>query len=314
MSSRILNFNVKVMLACQTPDVIRYPVFASAKLDGIRATIVNGVVKSRTMKAIPNNHIQDLFGHDSLNGIDGELIVGDPGAPDVFHKTSSGVMSIEGEPDVTFWIFDYIPQVAGTDVMEPFTKRNARLKEFKYDFCKEWMPEESARRIRYLEHYIFKNEEDLLEYEATALGYGFEGLILRNPSAIYKQGRSTKNEQGMIKLKRFVDGEAEIVGYEEQMHNANEAFTDEIGHTKRSSHQANMVPMGVLGAFKVKDLVTGVEFDVGTGYTAKQRKEFWETRTQSLGKYIKYKHFPYGAKDKPRIPVFLGFRNPIDMG
>src|SRR5690348_12921017 len=102
---RILNFGVKVMLACQTPDEIRYPIFGSPKLDGIRATVVNGIVMSRTMKPIPNNYIQDLFGHDAMNGLDGELIVGDPSASDVFHRTSSGVMSIEGEPDVTLWIF-----------------------------------------------------------------------------------------------------------------------------------------------------------------------------------------------------------------
>jgi hypothetical protein len=27
-----------------------------------------------------------------------------------------------------------------------------------------------------------------------------------------------------------------------------------------------------------------------------------------VGKRVKYKHQPHGAKDKPRCPVFIGFR------
>jgi DNA ligase-1 len=31
------------------------------------------------------------------------------------------------------------------------------------------------------------------------------------------------------------------------------------------------------------------------------------------GKIAKYKHFEVGVKEAPRFPVFLGFRNPLDM-
>ena len=63
----------------------------------------------------------------------------------------------------------------------------------------------------------------------------------------------------------------------------------------------------------MRDLTTGVEFEIGTGYTAKQRAEFWTS--QPVGKIVKYKFQPAGAKDegKPRFPVFLGFRDKADM-
>ena len=51
-----------------------------------------------------HKHVQALFRH--LQGVDGELIVGNPTAHDVFQKTTSGVMSKEGEPDVTLYAFD----------------------------------------------------------------------------------------------------------------------------------------------------------------------------------------------------------------
>jgi hypothetical protein len=32
-----------------------------------------------------------------------------------------------------------------------------------------------------------------------------------------------------------------------------------------------------------------------------------------MGKVVKYKSQPTGVKDKPRFPVFLGFRDVVDM-
>ena len=96
---------IKPMLAVEVNfDKLRYPVYAQPKLDGIRVVVKDGIVYSRSLKAIPNKHVQTLFSH--LNGLDGELIVGNPTAHDVFQKTTSGVMSKEGEPDVTLYAFD----------------------------------------------------------------------------------------------------------------------------------------------------------------------------------------------------------------
>jgi DNA ligase 1 len=131
------------------------------------------------------------------------------------------------------------------------------------------------------------------------------------PKSRYKFGRSTAKEGTLLKLKRFTDDEAVIVGFEEELFNGNAAVVDELGHTKRSSHQENMVGKGRLGAMvcKTRD---GVEFRIGTGFVASQRQELWDTRSSLVGKLVKYKHFPIGAKTAPRFPVFLGFRSEID--
>ena len=137
---------------------------------------------------------------------------------------------------------------------------------------------------------------------------GHEGLVLRDPEGLYKQGRSTLGEQGMIKVKMFSDSEAMILDTVELMHNDNEATVSEIGLTKRSSHKANKRASGMMGALQVRDIHSGVGFEIGTGFTEAERRAHWP-----LGAIVKYKFFAYGVKDKPRHPVFLGFRDPIDL-
>lgn len=55
---------------------LRFPLLASAKLDGVRAVVRDGVVYSRSNKPIPNAYVQQKFSR--FEHFDGELIVGDP--------------------------------------------------------------------------------------------------------------------------------------------------------------------------------------------------------------------------------------------
>ena len=98
---------MKPMLAIAASiEDVTYPIWVGVKYDGIRALVVNGVVLSRSLKPIPNAYVQKLFGKPEYNGLDGELILGDIYAPDVFRKTTSAVMSDDGEEDVKFHVFD----------------------------------------------------------------------------------------------------------------------------------------------------------------------------------------------------------------
>ena len=95
--------------------------------------------------------------------------------------------------------------------------------------------------------------------------------------------------------------------------NGNEAQTNELGRTKRSTAAAGLSGKGTLGAFLVRDLVTGVDFSIGTGLTAADRQCFWDKRFDLHGSLVKYKYFPVGVKVAPRHPVFLGFRDARDL-
>lgn len=231
--------------------------------------------------------------------MDGELVVGNPWDKNLMQQTMSGVMSRDGEPKVKWYIFD-----------------KWDLPDLKYKH-RAWEAKIKAERgsphVIWVPHRAIYNQEDLKEFEENAVHLGYEGIMLRAPHGPYKQGRSTLREGYLMKVKRFEDGEAEVIGFKEQMRNDNEATTDARGYTKRSTHADGKTAADALGALSVRDLVTKVEFDVGTGFTAEQRKNLWEGRKYLIGKIVKYKHFPVGVKDLPRFPTFVGFRDRRDM-
>lgn len=288
---------MKPMLAAPAGELIHLPALLSPKLDGIRCLIIDGVAVGRSLKPLPNKYVQKIFGRPELNGLDGELIVGQPTAKEVFQTTSSGVMSIEGEPEVMFHVFDDFLETGG------FQRRlhtaHRRIKKAKCCYP--------------VDHHEILKADDLNQWEQDYLELGYEGVMLRHPNGPYKHGRSTAKEGWLLKVKRFEDSEARIIGFSELMHNANEAKRNELGHLERSSHKANKVGKQMLGALTVQDLKTKVEFDIGTGFTEDQRRLLWATGDNLLGKVVKYKSQPTGVKEKPRFPVFLGFRDKVDM-
>lgn len=286
----------KPMLAVDAPTKISFPMLASPKLDGIRCTVWGGRAFSRSLKPIPNAFVTDTIrAADLPDVLDGELVVGPAGAEDVYRRTTSGVMSRDGEPNFTFWVFDIVRQG------ETAAHRQARLQAIGLTLP-AW--------CRVLPQKLVSSPAELAAFEVDCLAGGFEGVILRHPDGQYKHGRSTVKEGLLLKVKRFVDSEAEIVGVEELMRNGNEAFENELGYTARSTAKEGLVPAGVLGALVCR-AANGVEFKIGTGFTAEMRATLWG---QSLvGKTAKYKHFEVGAKDAPRHPVFLGFRHLEDM-
>jgi len=277
---------------------LKYPLLASIKLDGIRALKINGKLVSRTFKAIPNNYIRSIVEKELPDGIDGELVVGNS-----FQDSSSGVMSRDGQPDFIFYVFDWV----NGDVNEPFQQRFARLQQYMLSEHK------NSSHFKLLTHKLIMNSEEMALYEESAVAEGHEGVMVRSVNGPYKCGRSSSKEGYLLKIKRFEDSEAEIIGFEEQMHKTNEAEEDNFGRTKRSRVAEGLVPAGILGTFTVRDVNTKVTFSIGTGLNNSQRVVFWKQKTSLLGKVIKYKYQPTGILEAPRFPVFLGFRDPSDM-
>lgn len=297
----------KPLLAASLSDEeipnLPYPMYLSAKLDGIRAIIRDGVVYSRNLKRIPNEYVQLLFGQTKYDGFDGELIVGPSNAKNVYNVTVSGVMSEDGEPDVRFWVFDDATESHSDELYDHRLNRIQR----------RLVNAVPSDRIHLMPQNIVHDPETLLRFEHALVSDGYEGVMVRSTTGKYKHGRSTNREQNIFKLKRFSDSEAEIIGFEELFKNMNDQQVNELGNSFRSSHKDNMMAMDTLGALVVRDIKTGVEFNIGSGYTQEVRDQIWANRDAYLGKLAKYKHFEVGVKDKPRFPVFIGMRSEIDV-
>lgn len=275
----------------------------SPKIDGIRALVVNGQLVSRTMKPIRNTYTQQLFGRPELEGLDGELVVGNPWDKNLMQQTSSGVMSYGGRPNVHFCVFDY------------WNKPNQNFRDRINNAHFLTMTLDPQERVSAVPHYDTLSYNDMLKDEELSLLKGYEGVMLRHPNGSYKQGRSTLREAGLVKVKRFEDSEADVIGFEPLFRNLNSATLDERGYTKRSSANDGKVADDLLGALIVRDRQSGITFSIGSGFTERQRYDLWEARDNDLvGRIVKYKSFKNaGVKIAPRHPIFLGFRDLEDM-
>lgn len=294
------------LLAGKAPAIadVKYPVIASPKIDGIRALSFrdghSGVrMLSRTMKPIPNAYVQQCL-HGLSHGLDGELWVA--GAT-TFGEVSSAIMSRDGEPDWRYIVFDHF-----NGETKPYRQRLAECADYV-----RLVNQAGEARVELVESLWIRDAAGLEAYEARCLAQGHEGVMLRDPAGPYKFGRSSTREGILLKMKRFEDTEAVVIGFEERMHNENEATQDAFGRTERSSHKAGLRPAGDLGKLVCRT-PEGIEFGIGTGFTADDRRHIWEKRADYLGRFAKYRHQPHGAKEAPRCPVFLGFRHPADMG
>ena len=97
------------MLAATAPDMtkLKFPLYASPKLDVVRCVIRDGVAVSRSLKPIPNEHVQRAL--SALpDGLDGELIASSATGRNVFTARQSAVMRKAGQPDFTFHVFDTV--------------------------------------------------------------------------------------------------------------------------------------------------------------------------------------------------------------
>ena len=252
----------------KNPDALRFPVLVSPKLDGIRCVIHNDQPVSRTLKPIPNRFIQSELGF--YPPFDGELMVGDPRDPAAFNKSTSGIMSRDGEPDFTYWVFDYVE----TGFLHMSFETRLLMAQ---ETVKNWP------RARLVPHTKVHNAAELMRLEAYYVGLGYEGIMARAPWGTYKFGRSTESQGLLGKVKRFEDTEGTIVGYEELMRNENEATINNLGYQERSTAQAGQIPGGTLGALIVSHPDWEDTFGIGTGFTADERFTLWQIRDTLTG-------------------------------
>ena len=282
---------------------LKFPLMASIKLDGIRCLRVNGQTLSRSFKPIPNQYVQRMMA--SLpDGLDGELVTYNAdGSVRTFNEIQSDIMSEDGEPNFKFEIFDYV----SSSLDDAFLFRYKKLED---------LISSLPKFCSLVKHVVLQDAASLERFEEEVVLQGHEGIMTRKPGGPYKCGRATFKSQDLIKIKRFKDSEAEIIGFEEKMHNANEAEIDELGHTKRSSSKDGLVPANTLGTLLVRDIHTNLSFGIGTGKGLNDdlKKKIWTNKDTYLGKIVSYRYQEVGTKDLPRIPSFQGFRDKRDMG
>lgn len=280
---------------------IRFPIFASPKIDGFRCRIhpdLGGI--SRTYKTFPNVFSQKLFWQhmQTLKYLDGEICAGPiTNNPKLCNDTQSAMMTQHGEPDWHYYVFDnwHNPD-------QPWTTR-AQIAQEQVEKARNL----GFSRISWLNHALFNDLESLLAYIEQNVAAGYEGTMLRDPNGRYKNGRSTLREGILIKVKQFEDAEAIVTGFEALERNQNEQVRDAFGHAKRSSHQAGKVQDDLLGVLLAEHETWG-SIRIGSGFDVSQRVDIWNNRVSYIGKKFTFSYQPHGTRDKPRQPIFKAWR------
>jgi DNA ligase-1 len=262
---------------------LRYPLYVSPKIDAFRALISPETnVISRSLTPFPNGHVQRTFGFANLIGFDGEIVAGEPTAPDVFLRTQTACMDhTYVEKDLRYYVFDYYLSDKG------FRDRLAKI-----------VYAERRKNVIVVNQALVNHHEEALELFEDYCKQGYEGIILRNPNGLYKQGRSTLNEQYLLKYKPFHDSEAEILDFEEMV------------------RKDGTIAKGLMGRIKLRDIVTKQVFWAGSGapfFNDEGRKKYWAIRKQLLKRVVKYRCQLSGGKEAPRFPRTLAFRDTIDL-
>lgn len=289
------------------------PLAAFLKLDGIRCLVHDGVGYSRSLKPLPNKQLQEKIYQyaEQLEGFDGEIIIGSFIDEFCFKKSHRSCMKgdlSEEDPstyDHRFVCFDLWNEPGLTyEERHELLSRRAGISNVPF--------------VEVLEYEYLQTIEEVEQFADDCLIYGHEGSIFRRLDALYKHGRATTKCGDLYKNKSVEDTEITVTAFHELMINNNPAETNELGRTKRSTHQENLVPGGTLGAVEgTGHFPDGTAFTVKVGvfkgFTKEDLQNIWNKRDQFLGRKMKIKYMLVGSDVAPRTPRALGFRDEKDM-
>lgn len=294
----------KPMKACDADlALLKFPIMVFPKIDGVRGLVIDGELRGRSLKAHKNRWIHNYLSDIMYNGLDGELAIANAEtSQSLCRDTTSALNTINGEPEIDWHCFDYLTEAT---VNLPYLVR--------YDMLK-MLVAALPMCIKVIDYRMCYDVEQVIKCYDACIARGYEGVVLRDPEAVHKNGRSTALQGGYLRIKPCGDAEGRYHHFDEAMHNGNEAKRNELGELERSSHKANKTGLGMIGAIWLTPVEGGEPFKVGPGkMTHLERIYFFQNEDELKGRYMKFKFFSHGAKDGYRHPRFISFRAESDM-
>jgi DNA ligase-1 len=306
---------------------MRFPVWGFRKIDGVRGCHVTGKFTGRSLEDLANTALVEKFSSPIYTGLDGELTIDGylsnrelppeltapdkPGdKPKTLCSLTTGITSRvkikKGEtelPTNVVWnVFDFLhPEVIDLE----YEDRYGRL---------EQLIALGLPGVCLLPYVVIEDAEQAQAFIDECLALGYEGAIFRDPKAKHKHGRATAKLNDFWRFKPASVKDCVITGFEEAMENQNEATTNALGRTERSSHKENKVGKGMIGAFLATDTATGQPIRLGPGSaTHAQRIEWFNNPLEICGWPAEYCSLDTGVKDAPRQARFVRRREKYDL-
>lgn len=270
-----------------------FPVYVSPKFDGYRVTFEGGQALSYTGKLIPNRYVQHVANKlkDLVEGLDGEITVGSN------FQESAEITRINPEKEFVNFTFNCFDDWSNPDqdYMTRYESACTRIAHLHIKY-----PQFSQHFSPALNSLVTSKEGLVAIYPQIRTS---EGCILRSPEAEYQYG---KRQSDIIKIKPYAQSEAMIIGFVTEKYGENlKTVASELWGQPKEQISALLVK-GV-GDFHDRG------FKIGTGFSRELKKRMWANQEKFLGTYVTYKYIASGSKDKPRHPVYLGQRDPLDF-
>ena len=262
---------------------IKFPVLVSRKIDGARLIATKNRLTTRNGKDYINcQHISKmlipLFDKHPNWVIDCEIYSHDIPFERIMHVVRQTKPTeediIESEKTVKIYIFDGIAD----NKQEGF---ESRFKLIKSEIIK-LIPD--LKYIVFVDNIEVNKHEDIKKYHDQFVSEGYEGVMIRIPTAAYENKRS----KNLLKFKAFNDAEFKIVDVVE-------------GKGGRANMAGNLL----------LEMKGGKTFGSGIRGGEDLYKEIWKNRKSLIGKKATIRYQELSDDGIPRFPVCVAI-DPID--
>ena len=272
----------KVMLApSDLPNLtkLKYPIYVQPKIDGYRTLIINGEFYTRTGKKFGNKNLKEYFknavNYNSLV-LDGELY-----CPDQDFNKLQSILNNHNNPlpnSLKYVIYDAIPlkDWEAQTSKKHYTERIKALREAVNAIS-------DYKRILDCPTDLVNSPSEVLDLYKQYLAKGYEGVMLKAPTGLYRWKRVTLVSQEMVKLKPFETLDLTVTGFFE----GEGALEGSVG--------------GIVVDFN------GNSVRVGSGFTLEDRQDLKLNPNKYLGKIAEIKYFEE-TDNSLRHPVFIRWR------
>ena len=175
---------------------------------------------------------------------------------------------------------------------QPFEIRMNFLEQIVKDRNEVWIEDENILDcpLKFTKQTKVESMEQLFDTYKILTSKGAEGVMLRAPNSPYE----TKRSKYLLKYKIKDDSEAVVIGY-----------TMGTGKYK-----------GLLGSLDCNLIInkkqTTIKFNIGTGFTDKDRKEYNNPESSSyipIGSIVSFSYMELSEDSIPRHPVYRGIRD-----
>jgi DNA ligase-1 len=275
-------------------DVVAYPKRVEPKLDGLRCIAIkrNGVVTLCTRNGTVLETLPKIKETLESAPYDNAVLDGEAMGDD-WNESTSVLMSSKTKKDDSKIFYNVF------DAMTLYDWVNQENNDAYSERCKlvnaiiDSLPPDSP--VRPVEGKTVENEKELMEFYASVMNKGYEGIMLKDMRAPYRFKRS----DAIMKMKPVITYEGVVVGHYD-------------GRYGTSRH-------GQFGGFEAV-LPNGIVTRVGGGFNDVMRAEIKVNADSYIGKIIEIEGQPDPMTDdgltvdgKVRFPVFLRFRDHGDV-